>query len=113
MASLMKPWQVRYEKDGKRVPRGTPGAKKVKERARKWYGQDIPGLPRRKRVPLLSDKAVARRMLAELVRKGELGEVGLDDAPARPGTRPWPSTWRTSSPRCGPGARRRSTSSSR
>src|SRR5262249_16959278 len=51
---------------------------KVKQRARKWYGQGLPGLPPRKRVPLASDKTVARRMLTELVRKGELGEAGFD-----------------------------------
>jgi integrase len=79
MAHLVRPWQVRYVKDGKRVPKGAPGAKKVKGRARKWYGQGIPGLPPRKRVPLASDKAVARQLLADLVKKAERKEVGLND----------------------------------
>src|SRR5262249_38428468 len=46
----------------------------------KWYAQGVPGLPPKKRVPLASDKNVARQMLAELVRKAERGEAGLEDA---------------------------------
>ena len=33
MAHLVRPWQVRYILDGKRVPKGTPGAKKVRKGA--------------------------------------------------------------------------------
>lgn len=80
MAHLIRPWLVRYvDKDGKRCPSSIPWAKKVKERARKWYGSGIPGLPPGKRVPLATDKNVARQMLAELVKKGERGEAGLVD----------------------------------
>jgi integrase len=77
MAFLVRPWTYRYIKDGKRVPKGTPGAKRVKERARKWYGVGIAGLPPRKRVPLASDKTVAQKMLADRVRKGERAVAGL------------------------------------
>jgi integrase len=80
MATLVRPWQVRYVKDGKRVPKGTPGAKKERERASKYYGQGIPGLPPRKRVPLATNKVVAQQMLAELVRDGERGMVKLPTA---------------------------------
>jgi hypothetical protein len=46
MAHLVRPWIYRYlDKHGKRVPKGTKGARRVKERARKWYGAAIPGLP--------------------------------------------------------------------
>jgi integrase len=83
MAHLIRPWQVRYvDKDGKRCASATPGAKKVRRRARKWYGSGIPGLPPTKRVPLASDKNVARAMLAELIKKGERGEAGLSDRAA-------------------------------
>ncbi len=41
------------------------------------YGAGIPGVA--KRVPLASDKNVARIMLVELVKKAERGEVGLED----------------------------------
>jgi integrase len=79
VASLVRPWQVRYVKDGKRVPKGTPGAKQVKGRARKWYAQGVPGWPKRKRQPLASDKAVAKVMLADLVRDAEKGGAGMVD----------------------------------
>ena len=75
MAYLVRPWTYRYVLDGKRVPKGTPGAKRVKERARKWYGSGIPDWPKGKKVPLASDKETAKRMLRELVREAEAGEV--------------------------------------
>lgn len=85
MAHLIRPWQVRYvDADGRRVPKGTPGARKVRQRARKYYGGGIPGnAPDGKpygdrRVPLASDKAVARAMLADLVKRAERGEAGLE-----------------------------------
>ena len=80
MAHLIRPWQVRYvDRQGKRCPKDAPGAKRVRERARKWYGCAVPGYSTGKRVPLASDKNVARQMLAELVRRGERGEAGLRD----------------------------------
>jgi hypothetical protein len=40
MASLLKPWITRYlDAEGKQVKKGTPGARKVKKRTAKWYGQ--------------------------------------------------------------------------
>jgi integrase len=80
MAHLIRPWITCYVLNGQRVPKGTPGAKKKKERARKWCGQGIPGLPPRKRVPLASDKTAAGQLLAEMVRKAERGEAGLWDS---------------------------------
>jgi integrase len=89
MAHLVRPWQVRYiDKHGKRCRSDTPGARRVKERARKWYGAAIPGYPPEKRVPLASDKNVARQMLAELVKKGERGEAGLADKATEAATVP-------------------------
>jgi integrase len=80
MAHLVRPWTYRYlDKDGKRVPKGTPGARKVKQKASKWYGAGIPGLPKTKRVPLATDKRAAQQLLAALVRKAERGEAGLED----------------------------------
>jgi integrase len=86
MAHLIRPWQVRYvDRDGKRCSSSTPGGRKVKQRARKWYGAGIPGLPPGKRIPLASDRNVARAMLADLVKKGERGEAGLVDRAAEAG----------------------------
>jgi integrase len=67
---------------GKRVPKGTPGAKKVRAKSAKWYGVGIPGHPPRKRVPLATDKAAARRMLEQLVRDAEQGKAGMPDREA-------------------------------
>jgi integrase len=87
MAHLVRPWTYRYlDADGQRVPKGTPGARKVKEKARKWYGAGIPGLPKSKRVPLATDKNVAKVMLADLVRKAERGEAELEDGATAAGT---------------------------
>jgi integrase len=78
MAHLVKPWTYRYVKDGRRVPRDTPGAKRKKERASKWYARGVPGWPKGKKVPLATDKQVSLKMLADLVDKAERGEVGWD-----------------------------------
>ena len=81
MAHLVRPQIVRYidPKTGKRVPKGTPGAKRVKEKAAKWYGKGVPGWPPKKRVPLATDKGVARKMLNDLVEKAERGIAGMAD----------------------------------
>jgi integrase len=77
MASLVKIWITRYiDKEGRRVPKGTPGAKKVKERSSVWYGQYKDG-GKYKRVPLFTDKTASSVRLAELVKGVERGEVGL------------------------------------
>jgi integrase len=80
MAHLVRPWITTYVLDGKRVPPGTPGARRKKRRARKWYGCGIPGYPSRKRVPLASDKTAAQQLLAQLVRRAERGEADLHDS---------------------------------
>ncbi|MBL8796690.1 MAG: tyrosine-type recombinase/integrase [Planctomycetia bacterium] len=80
MAHLIRPWIVRYlNKAGRRVPKGTPGARVIRERSAKWYGQGIPGYPPKKRFPLATDKSVAQRMLADLVGKGERRAAGYED----------------------------------
>lgn len=77
MASLVKIWITRYiDKEGKRVSKGTPGAKKVKERSSVWYGQLKEG-GKYKRVPLFTDKTASSVRLAEMVKGVERGEVGL------------------------------------
>jgi integrase len=83
MAHLVRVWTYRYlDNEGHQVKKGTPGAKRVKVKAKKWYGASIPGYPPRKRVPLASNKTVAQTMLANLVRKGERGQAGMDDPAA-------------------------------
>src|SRR5262245_36180308 len=60
----------------RRVPAGTPGAKKVKKKSSKWYGR-LSGST--KAVPLSSNKVAAQQLLAGLVNKAELGRAGLGD----------------------------------
>lgn len=80
MAYLVRPTKTEYrDVASSRVPKGTPGAKRVTVRASKWYGRGIPGLPPKKRVPLATDKTAARRMLADLVARAEQGQTTLPD----------------------------------
>lgn len=82
MAHLVRVQQVRYvDGDGRRVPKGTKGAKKLSETAKKWYGAGIPGMGK-KRVPLAADKEAARRMLADLAKSAERGEAKMLDRAA-------------------------------
>jgi integrase len=60
----------------RKVPKGTPGAKKVKKKSGKWYGR-LPG--ETKPVPLSSNKVAAQQLLAEMVKKAELGRAGMLD----------------------------------
>src|SRR5438552_628162 len=69
MGTLMKIWIVRHlDEAGRRIPKGTPGARAVKEKSRKWYGQYKDAEGKRHRVPLCADKTAALQMLAELER---------------------------------------------
>jgi integrase len=78
MARLIKKQTTHYhDAAGKRVPAGTPGASRFVVESRKWYAAGVPGWPPGKAIPLATDKRVAERMLAELVRKAELGAAGM------------------------------------
>ncbi len=75
MAHLVRQSKTYFvDASGARVPKGTPGAKKVREKSAKWYGAGIPGQGK-KRFPLASDKRVAEKMLADLVTKAERGQA--------------------------------------
>jgi hypothetical protein len=60
----------------RKVPKGTPGAKKVKKKSGKWYGRPSPGA---KPVPLSTNRVAAQQLLAEMVKKAELGRAGIND----------------------------------
>jgi integrase len=80
MGNLLKIHVTRYvDGDGRQVPKGTPGARKVQAKSRKWYGQYLDGDGRRRREPLTTDKAAARQLLAELERAVAHGRAGLTD----------------------------------
>ena len=81
MASLFRATIVSYQdKNGRRVPKGTPGARKVKKKSLRWYGQyKDPQKDGYVRVPLYTDKEASRVKLAEIVRMAERGDVGMID----------------------------------
>jgi integrase len=80
MASLLKIHTVRYlDTSGRQVPKGTEGARRVKQKSRKWYGQFKDTHGRFQRVALYADKAASRSKLAEIERAVERGESGLVD----------------------------------
>jgi integrase len=79
MAHLVRQSITCYvDRDGHRVPKGTRGAKKVREKSAKWYGAGLPGQGK-KRFPLATDKSVAKKMLTDLVEKFERGIAHLPD----------------------------------
>src|SRR4051812_5845966 len=80
MAGLFKLWITRYvDEQGHRVPKDAPGARRFRERSRKWYGEfrDAEGIARR--VPLATDKAASQAMLNQIVKKAERKQAGLYD----------------------------------
>jgi integrase len=78
MARVFKKSITRYlDAGGRQVPKGTPGARKVREKSAKWYGRP-PGASRP--VPLSTNKAAAAIMLGELVKKAEMNRAGVGDA---------------------------------
>lgn len=80
MASLVRPWITRYvDAKGRQVPKNTPGARKVKRRTAKWYGQYKDADGHLQRGPLSTDKTTALQMLADLERDVEHKKVGLVD----------------------------------
>jgi len=79
MAFLVRQRVTIHTLNGRRVPPGTPRAKRVTKLSKKWYGSGIPGQPKSKRFPLAVDRGVAQRMLDEMVRKAERGEVWMPD----------------------------------
>jgi len=79
MASLQKIAYIRWiDKQGRRVPQGTPGAVKVREKSSKWYGCWKEG-KKQFRVPLATDKGASQAMLTDLMRNKERGRAGLID----------------------------------
>src|SRR5947208_1744754 len=60
----------------RKVPKGTPDARKVKKKSGKWYGR-APG--NAKPTPLSTNKVAAQQLLAEMVRKAELKRANVFD----------------------------------
>ena len=71
---------VWVDRAGNRAPSGSPRARPVKVKSRKWYARvKDPKTGKWKKVPLSTDKQAARKMLADLETKLARGEAGLSD----------------------------------
>jgi integrase len=77
MTKVFKKIITRYRTaDGKVVPKGTPGARKVIEKSKNWYGR-VPG--QSKLEPLCTNRGAAEQMLNSLRRDAALAGVGIVD----------------------------------
>jgi integrase len=68
--------------DGKNRPREaelTEDGTRIRQLSRKWYGCYTDADGKERCVPLATDKTAAQQMLAELVRRAELGKIGIVD----------------------------------
>ena len=61
------------------VTKGKEAGVRCRLKSTKWYGQYTDADGRTHRVPLSENKSVAQQMLAALVRRAELGKVGIAD----------------------------------
>src|SRR5262245_42649726 len=75
MADVFKKQTVRYyTQDGKRCGADTPGASRVVELSRNWYGT-VSGKP----VPLCRDKGAAQKLLNKLLTDATMRADGVGD----------------------------------
>ncbi len=78
MAHLYRNTVTRYvDSEGKRVHRDAPGARKVSERSKVWYGRYRDADSIERRVKLFTNKVASRQALAERERKAELAKAGV------------------------------------
>ncbi len=79
MSELFKHVSTFWEdKDGNRVPSGTPGAREVKRESKKWYAQ-VKIRDKWTKVPLSTDKKASLKMLSDMTTRLERGAAGLTD----------------------------------
>ncbi len=71
MNLFKKTWSI-WTIDGKRVPKGTPGATLTRNTSKKWHVSID-----KKHIPLHGDKKVAREMAAQLLGKKAAGTLGV------------------------------------
>jgi hypothetical protein len=71
---------ARFKEDGKTVtaPLNRKGDR-IRLLSAKWYGEYVDADDKTQRVPLSTDKTAAGQMLADLVKKAELGKAGITD----------------------------------
>ena len=80
---------ARFKEDGKTVtaPLNRRGDR-IRLLSAKWYGEYVDDNGQTQREPLSTAKTAAGQMLAELVKKAELGKAGLGDPCAEHRKRP-------------------------
>ena len=77
MATVFRPTIIRYvNSQGKRVPKSTAGAKRIREKSKTWWGRfrDAQGSP--KRVSLCDNRGMAETMLAEIANRAKREAAG-------------------------------------
>src|SRR4051794_8716921 len=80
MASMFKSVTITYrDGDDRRCKKGAPGAKPVRVVSKAWYGRFKDGEGRLRTVPLCTDKAAAKTMLAKLVTDARMASLGMVD----------------------------------
>ena len=102
MAHLYRPTITRYlDAAGRRVSKGTPGARKKKLKSKIWRGKYRTPDGIVHNVKLCQNKEAARQMLADRVRKAERQEAGLVDPHRNTAAGSSPNTWPTTKSTCG------------
>ncbi len=77
MASLYRPTVIRYtDSQGRQVPKGTPGAKRTREKSKTWRGKFIGGDGKPQTVTLSNDRKTAESMLADCVKRARREQAG-------------------------------------
>ncbi len=70
MASIFRPTVIRYvDKEGNRVTKSTPGAKRIREKSNTWRGRYIDAKGKERTVSLLTDKGLSQAKLAAIVQR--------------------------------------------
>ena len=80
MASLYRPTVIRYmDSTGKQVPKGTPGAKRIREKSKTWRGKFTGGDGKSQTITLSDDRSTAESMLADCVKRARREQAGDAD----------------------------------
>ncbi len=78
MASLFRPTIIRFiDRAGKQVPKGTPGAKRVREKSQTWRAKYVDAKGKAKTVSLFDDKQASQARLAEILHQVREEHAGV------------------------------------
>lgn len=88
MGTLYRKHSTRWVLEGKCVKAGTPGARQVRQKLPRWYGDYTDAQGVRRTVSLMTDKGVSNKALAKLEAEAEKERMGLMPAAAKHLDRP-------------------------